>query len=133
MIVLFGCASTRKSDILPSFTLNGELRNDLIQNDIPKYGINSPDGCVVLGEISLNIVIFGEDSIHGIVIDSKTNEAVPYATVQLYFKTICDSVVINTDGDGSFNSEISCQIREVEVKYIGYRTLIVLLSGFRSK
>jgi len=56
--------------------------------------------------------------IHGKVFDAKTNEALPYATVQ----SLGENLGTRTDLSGNFLLEPSNRVTQIRVSYIGYKT-----------
>jgi len=124
-LILYGCASSKLKGDLPTFILNGKTRNDLVVNRTPDYGISNRDGCVILSEFSLRLTINKNDSIYGLLSDSKTNIVIPFALVYLKFDSDSDTLFLTTDNIGYFKTKSQTKIESLEVKYIGYRTLRV--------
>ena len=64
--------------------------------------------------------IFGQNSISGIVVDKKTNEPLPFATV-----VINKNLGIITNTDGEFSIDHNTKIKTIDVSYIGYKNKII--------
>jgi len=60
-------------------------------------------------------------TVHGKVVDFRTNETLPYATVQV--KSI--NLGTRTDLDGNFLLETSTLISQIQVAYVGYKTVTI--------
>lgn len=72
----------------------------------------------------------GSTLIHGKVLDARTNEALPYASVQ----SIGENLGARTDLDGNFLLEVSGQVSKIRVTYVGYKPEIVSIrSGTRNE
>ena len=129
-LVIFGCSSTIHSVKLSTLKINGKKQNELIQDRIPNYGIGSPDGCVIMGEISLNLETVGKDSIRGTVRESDKHQALPFATVKLQSDKQND-LSLQTDSAGNFRTRIPPELKAIQIEYIGFRTLTVDLTEMK--
>lgn len=128
-LALNSCSSTRSLIELPTLVINGKEQNKLIQDRTPpKYGIDSPEGCVAMGEISLNIETFGQDSLKGTARESGSHQALPFATVIL-ISNKQEVLTLQTDIDGHFITRIPEGLHQIQIEYFGFRTLTVDLSN----
>ena len=129
-VLLFGCRSMKQSAPQSTFSINGKECNKCIQNRIPDYGIDNKDGCVVLGKISLSLIFISTDSIVGVVVDSKTSEPIPFATVQLFQRTPEGAKVLRSDSLGEFKTRLTNRLGKIQIEHIGYRTLLINLNAY---
>ena len=67
--------------------------------------------------VSILSLGYSQNSISGIIIDSQTEEPLPFATILVNKKI--GSV---SETDGKFNIEVKFDIKEIEVSYIGYNS-----------
>jgi len=128
--VLDGCSSTSSGIELSTLIINGKKQNKLIQDRNPDYGIDSRDGCVVMGEISLSLETFAQDSIKGTTRESENEEALPFATVRLRADKQED-LTLHTDSTGNFRTRIPAGLQEIQIVYIGFRTLTADLTDLK--
>ncbi|WP_236959947.1 carboxypeptidase-like regulatory domain-containing protein [Joostella atrarenae] len=102
--------------------------NRLIVDRKPNYGIMGSDGCVVMEEISMDITKLDNGSIiQGKVFDSNTKAPLINATLKLTTrqKDTNNTSTINTDKKGFYKSKLKGELTDIEIDYIGYRTLKV--------
>ncbi len=83
-LLISSCSGTKNLTELSELTIENRPSNKLIVERKPDYGIDGRDGCVVMGEISMNIneLEYGK-SIRGKVFDSKTKEPLINAKLKL--------------------------------------------------
>ncbi|NLR78182.1 hypothetical protein [Chitinophaga eiseniae] len=103
---------------------NGKDCNQLIIDRFPQYGIAGRDGCVVQREIRLTLKDIDGQKAAGIVQDVETNELLRGARIKLKRKNGSDET-IDTDAQGRFEVNTSSALKELQVYYVGYRTLKV--------
>lgn len=127
-LTAYSCGSQR-IEYLSDLTIKNKKSNDLIKNRVPDYGIDGGDGCVVMSEISMNIIDLKKDYIRGNVFDSKTNEPLIYGNINLYIDNgqKIETMNLNSDSNGFFSTEFKGKLTEIEVDYIAYRNLKVEL------
>lgn len=65
------------------------------------------------------IFSFSQTQIHGIIIDSKTNQPLPFATI-----TTSSNFGTLTDVDGIFNIKAEKKVTQISISYVGYESLI---------
>ena len=128
--LLFGCRTIKQSAPQSTFSINGKECNKCIINRTSDYGIDNKDGCIVLGEMSLNLKFISIDSIAGVVVDSKTAEPIPFVKVQLFQKTPEGAKVFNSDSLGEFQIKLTNRLEKIQIEYIGYRTLLIDLNSY---
>ncbi|HET8963666.1 MAG TPA: carboxypeptidase-like regulatory domain-containing protein [Chitinophagales bacterium] len=127
LIPLLSSCIVRNGAKLSSFTILGKNHNQFIENRVPDYGDGRRDGCVVEGQLSLNLNALKKDSIAGIVFDSKTSEPIAFSTIRLVQENNSTNQV-TTDSLGEFHIKLKYKIIEIQIEYIGYRTLNVNLT-----
>ncbi|NAY90458.1 hypothetical protein GTQ34_00880 [Muricauda sp. JGD-17] len=93
----------------------------------PDYGIDRRDGCIVMGEISMNIsqLEYGK-SVRGKVFDAQTKEPLTNAKLILSIKQngSTEKKKISTDENGIYQSDVlHGKLKKIEVEYLGYRNL----------
>lgn len=62
-----------------------------------------------------------EYNVKGVIIDAKTNEPLPGATVQILNTTLG----VTTDFDGNYKLSIPINAKEIIVSYVGYRKIVI--------
>jgi len=129
-LTFFSCNGLRTYPTLPELTIEEHRANKLIVNRKPDYGIDGKDGCVILGEISMKITNFSENSLSGEIFDSKTKKPLSNATMTLFVnqKRQTEKLYLVTKDDGSYLKEYEGQLEKISVEYIGYRNLIIDLN-----
>ena len=82
--LISSCSGTKNLTELSELTIENKSSNKLIVDRKPDYGISGRDGCVVMGEISMNIteLKYGK-SIRGKIFDSETKEPLINAKLKL--------------------------------------------------
>ena len=110
---------------LSEFKLNGNSKNNLIQNRKPLYGDGNRDGCIVMTELSLDLTIKG-NVLKGKVTDTETQNNIIFAMVNIDFVN-GDVLNLRTDENGEFNIELFESIHSIKIQYIGFRDLNILL------
>ncbi len=71
----------------------------------------------------LPVLAISQTQIQGIIIDSKTNQPLPFATI-----TTSANFGTLTDVDGKFNIKSNKPITQISISYVGYETLIFPIS-----
>ncbi|TDQ28142.1 P-loop NTPase family protein [Zeaxanthinibacter enoshimensis] len=92
----------------------------------PDYGIDGRDGCVVMGEISMDIYGFENGkSIRGKVFGSETRDPLVNAKLTLFIdqEGSTKKIEIVANEDGIYQSVLNGKLSKIEVDYIAYRTL----------
>ncbi|MCO4807630.1 MAG: hypothetical protein KC456_13685 [Flavobacteriales bacterium] len=107
--------------------INGVDANHLVVDRIPDYGNGHKDGCIVMGQISMEIDSLEIGSVSGRVYDSESLDFVPYATIKLY-NNDKKRATTSSNEQGYFHSEESSGLIKIEVEYLGYRNLVIDLS-----
>lgn len=130
LILISGCSGTKNLTALSELTVENKLLNKLIVDRKLDYGISGRDGCVVMGEISMNIAeLKNGKTIRGKVFDSETKEPLINATLKLIIDQNGSNNIteIKTDGNGNYKSELKGNLKKIKVEYIAYRTLNIEL------
>lgn len=115
-------AQTKQS--YPRLSYNGRSCNQLIIDRVPDYGISSRDGCIVMGEINLELRDIDAQIVEGLVKDAERGHALVGASIKLR-RLNGRSETLRTDSSGRFLVNRSSPIKEFHVLYIGYRTFNV--------
>ncbi|MEZ2444952.1 hypothetical protein AB6805_24665 [Chitinophaga sp. RCC_12] len=131
IIVLLGSytgqAQTKQS--YPRFLYNGKNYNELITNRVPEYGIAARDGCVVMGEIQLELRDIDAEKIEGWVKDAATGDTLVGASIKIQRRNK-HMETLATDSLGRFLMSKSPSVTELHVLYLGFRELNIRgLSG----
>ncbi len=129
--IFTSCIVNRSKVELSKLKINGKYRNDLIIDRVPQYGNGRKDGCIINKQISLLIELSNASNISGKVIDSKTNESIAYANLNIYEKDENVSINMMADSIGCFTTNNIAKPIKIVVKYIGYKTLTVELSDMQ--
>ena len=125
-ILISSCGGTKNLIELSELTVENKRSNKLIVNRKPDYGISGRDGCVTMGEISMNISeLNNKKSIRGKVFDSETKEPLINAKLKLSIEQNGSNKTseINSDVNGIYEAEFNGELKKIEVEYIAYRTL----------
>ena len=116
---------SQNSTEMPELRIENKTANKLIVDRKPDYGFVGRDGCVVMDEISMDINELNQKLIRGKIFNSKTKE--PLIGAQIYlFITQSDSIqklVIKTDSNGLYKSQLNGKLNKINVEYIGHRNL----------
>ena len=120
------CSGTKNLTELSELNIENRPSNKLIVDRKPDYGIDGRDGCVVMGEISMNIteLKYGK-SIQGKVFDSQTKEPLINAKLILIIEQngSIKKKEINANENGIYQSDLNGELKKIEVEYIAYRNL----------
>jgi hypothetical protein len=125
-LLISSCSGTKNLTELSELTVENRPSNKLIVDRIPDYGIDGRDGCVVMGEISMNITeLENGKSISGKVFDSQTKEPLINAKLTLIIEQNGSSNkrTINANENGIYQSDLNGELKKIEVEYIAYRNL----------
>ena len=114
----------QKKDKYAGLFYNGKDCSQLIIDRIPDYGIAGRDGCVVQRPIKLTLKDIDGQKAAGVVTDAETNELLPGARIKLKRKD-GNNETIDADARGRFEVNTSVALKELQVYYLGYRTLKV--------
>ncbi|TWF40675.1 carboxypeptidase-like protein [Chitinophaga polysaccharea] len=117
------CLAQKKNEY-GSLFYNGKDCSQLIIDRIPDYGIAGRDGCVIQRPVKLTLKDIGGQKAAGIVTDAETNEILPGARVRLKRKDGINET-IDADAQGRFELNTAAALKELQVYYVGYRTLKV--------
>lgn len=124
--MISSCSGTKNLTELSELTIENKSSNKLIVDRKPDYGISGRDGCVVMGEISMNIteLKYGK-SIRGKIFDSETKEPLINAKLKLTIDQNGSEKTsdVYSDENGIYKSELVGELKKMEVEYIAYRTL----------
>ncbi|WP_051201455.1 hypothetical protein [Christiangramia portivictoriae] len=128
IITLTSCKSSQKQ-VLSNMTIDNKSSNGLIENRVPDYGIDGADGDVYMDEISMNIYKLELNYIEGKVFFSENKEPLSNAYIDLYVnnKSQDDTLRIYSNNDGYFEKRFDGNLKSLEVKYVGARSLKVNL------
>lgn len=108
---------------MPNFKYNSKGRNSWIVNRVPDYGDGHRDGCIIMGELSVNLV--EEDRmVSGQVYDESNNESMAYVQIIVNWGSESEIQYL-ADSQGKFTFKKTDQIENVTFSSIGYRTLKV--------
>ena len=125
-LLISSCSGTKNLTELSELTIKNQPSNELIVDRKPDYGIDGRDGCVVMGEISMNIteLEYGE-SIQGKVFDSQTKEPLINAKLTLIIEQngSLKKKEIKANENGIYQSDLNGELKKIEVEYIAYRKL----------
>ena len=125
-ILISSCGGTKNLTELSELTIENQTSNKMIVNRKPDYGIDGRDGCVIMGEISMNITeLENGKSIRGKLFDSKTKEPLINAKLILSIEQngSTKKKEINSNENGIYQSELNGELKKIEVEYIAYRNL----------
>ena len=125
-ILISSCSGTKNLTELSQLTIENKNSNKLIVDRKPNYGISGRDGCVVMEEISMNIIeLKNGESVRGKIFDSKTKEPLINAKLKLTIDQNGSekTAEIYSDESGIYQSELIGELKKMEVEYIAYRTL----------
>lgn len=122
-LLFSGCISHKRHYELSNFSLNGKEQNQFIFDRIPEYGYGNKEGCITERQFSLSMSL---DSIFlsGVITDTETKEPVGYSIVRC-FSNGKNFTYIISDENGFFECNLTEQPQIIEVKSVGYRTLII--------
>lgn len=131
-VLLFAsCGPGRRGVALSKLTINGKNYNRYIENRSPNNGDGHQVGCLVMREISLNILKIDKDSIVGKVMDSKNKESLIFGQVKLFGNESKEEILVITDSLGQFYSGSQDNLSGIRVEYVGYRTLSIDLTKMK--
>tara|TARA_R110002049_G_scaffold307457_1_gene507997 strand:- start:176 stop:619 length:444 start_codon:yes stop_codon:yes gene_type:complete len=125
-ILISSCSGTKNLTELSELTIDNRPVNKLIVDRNPDYGIDGRDGCVVMGEISMDIAeLENGKSIRGKVFDSGTRNPLTNAKLTLFIdeEGSTKKIEIEANENGIYQSELNGKLNKIEVDYIAYRTL----------
>ena len=126
-IVITGCSGIKNPVALPQLTIENRKANKLIVNRKPDYGNGHRDGCIVMGEISMDIERLNEKGISGKVFDSKTKDPLAGAKLTLFVNQngLIKKTIISSNAGGFFKGELNAKPTKIKVEFPGYRDLII--------
>lgn len=127
VIGLSSCYSNRLK--YGEFKIDGKKHNNLIVNRIPHYGINAKDGCVVHGQMAMNLTYFSKDSIAGQLINPNTENPILFSEIKL-ITVNSDSIRLFSNENGRFHSKLNDQLYWIKTNLIGYKSLVVDLRTY---
>lgn len=114
----------QEKDKYAALFYNGKNCSQLIIDRMPDYGIAGKDGCVEQRPIKLTLKDIDGQKAAGIVQDAETNELLPGVRVKLKRRDGSNET-IDADAQGRFEVNTSSPLKELQVYYLGYRTLKV--------
>ena len=124
--MISSCSGTKNLTELSELTVENKSSNKLIVDRKPDYGFSGRDGCVVMGEISMNITeLKNGKSISGKIFDSETKKPLINAKLKLTIDQNGSEKIsdIYSDENGIYKSELIGELKKIEVEYIAYRSL----------
>ena len=125
-LFISSCSGTKNLTKLSVLTIDNRPVNKLIVDRKPDYGIDGRDGCIVMGEISMDISgLVNGKSIRGKVFDSETRDPLINAKLTLFIdqEGSTKKIEIVANENGIYKSELNGKLNKIEVDYIAYRTL----------
>ncbi|PKP47216.1 MAG: hypothetical protein CVT95_05920 [Bacteroidetes bacterium HGW-Bacteroidetes-12] len=125
-LILFlfsGCISHKRHYELSNFSLNGKEQNQLIFNRLPDYGYGGKDGCIIERQFSLSRSL-DSTFLSGEITDAESKEPVGFSIVRC-FSNGKNFTYIISDENGYFECDLTEQLDVIEVKSVGYQTLII--------
>jgi hypothetical protein len=130
MLLISACSSTYEGRKICSFSFNGKNRNSYIANRFPDYGDGHKDGCVVMGEIRLEINRSIESSFDGSVFDATNNSLLNAANIYVYYKSSEQPKIMVTNEHGKFSFEKNDEVVKLKIEALGYRSLLLDFSEY---
>ncbi|MCX2681380.1 hypothetical protein OOZ15_15610 [Galbibacter sp. EGI 63066] len=127
LVILANCTGTKSVTELSNLIIENKSANKLIENRIPDYGLTGRDGCVIMDEISMDIIELRNNYVRGKVFNSKSNDPLFDARLNLYLNTDkqTDTIKFNANSNGYFEKEFKGSLEKIKVEYIAYRNLII--------
>lgn len=123
LLLFVGCMSHKRHYELPTFSLNGKEQNQLIFDRVPEYGDGNKDGCIIGAQFSLSISL-DSTFLSGEITDAESKEPVGFSIVRCFYNGKNFTYIIS-DENGYFECDLTEQPDVIEVKSVGYRTLII--------
>lgn len=126
LIHSFCSCSVYKGERLSSLMINAKVRNSHIVNRRPDYGDGHRDGCIIMQEMKVKLVI-NNDTIKGYALDVLSDK--PLVNASVVGKLNSDTVIATalTDGEGKFHFFHSQKVTRLVINSIGYRTFTAKL------
>lgn len=121
-IIMLFSSLVGRAQTKPRLLYNGKHFNSLITNRVPEYGIASRDGCIVMGEIMLELRDIDAQTVEGLVKDAKTGDILAGASIKLQ-RQMGSSEMFATDSLGRFRVTRASPVKYLHVNYLGYRML----------
>ena len=125
-----GCAATYEGRKLCSFYFNDKNRNSYIVDRFPDYGDGHKDGCIVEGEIKLEMRSTDKTIFNGKVSDAGNNESLRAVNIYVYSRLSSQPKIMVTNERGEFSFEKSDEIVKIKVEALGFRTLLLDFSEY---
>ena len=128
-VLISSCSGTKnvaELSKLSELTVENKSLNGLIVDRKPDYGISGRDGCVVMGEISMDIIELNKGkSIRGKVFDAENKNSMIKAGLILSMNQngLTKSIEILSDENGIFQTDFNGKLEKIIVAYVAYRTL----------
>ena len=120
------CVSHKRHYELSTFSLNGKEHNQLIFDRVPDYGYSGKDGCIIERQFSL-FMSLDSTFLSGEIVDTEIKKPVGFSMVRC-FSNGKNFTYIISDENGFFECDLIEQPDIIEVKTVGYRTLIIDLN-----
>ena len=123
--VFCNCVVSQNLTEIPELRIENKTSNKFIVDRKPDYGFVGRDGCVVLDEISMDIYELNEKLIRGKIFNSKTKEPLAGALINLLITQngSIQKIVIKSDANGSYKSDLNGKLNKMNVEYIAHRNL----------
>jgi len=129
LVIAAGCSAVPKGYKLSEFYFNGKKDNTRIESRIPDYGDGHPDGCMVMGEMSLAVNYSAAGFFEGVVTDVNSQITIPGANVTISAGNDTTQLTFWTDSSGVFKLNKRTSVDYIGISCIGYRNLKVKLAG----
>lgn len=125
LLLFTGCATQKNIYPHPQFSYNLKDKKSMIDYQKPDYGDGRKDGCIVMGEMFLQLNTEDKTNYSGKLIDVTTSKPIEGALIQLTFKNSDEPMKVRTDKDGLFSFSKNFEIVKIQVNCIGYRHLVI--------
>jgi hypothetical protein len=129
VLVTLGC-STSKKYTSSTFSIDRKKYNRFIADQSAKDSRGETTGCLTRGKLDLHLEFVNSDTIQGLLLDSKTKEAIPFAEVLLYREAERGAESCITTAAGRFRFSRNPVPIKIVVPYTGFDTLEVSLERF---
>ena len=130
IITSLACFSNRDLLKYPELRIEGRNANKYIVNRESDYGLGHQDGCIISSQMSMKLSVLGPDSISGYVFDSNSKKPAYYASIKMALINL-DTLTINADAEGKFNTKLDTSIASLQTHLVGYRSLQIDLSDYK--
>ena len=129
IIILGSCSTLPKGYKLSKFSVNEKNYNKYILNRTPDYGDSHLDGCIIMKEISLQLLSSDGKLINGYIKDVQSKEPLEYASIEIYLDGQINPLKLASDSKGHFKFNKNSKINSINTSSLGYRTLFIKIEG----